>query len=109
MSWWISLVDSVTKEAVQVPRFEEGGAYAIGGQTEAAMDVTYNYSHIYNFGTLDAKVAGDVIPQLEAKINELGLVRGPDYWQPTQGNVGHALNVLLGWAKLYPSAVFEVN
>jgi len=32
-----------------------------------------------------------------------------DYWAPTPGNAGHAAAILLGWAKLYPDATFEVH
>jgi hypothetical protein len=30
-----------------------------------------------------------------------------DYWAETPGNAGHALNILLRWAKQFPDATFE--
>ena len=53
--------------------------------------------------------AADAIPLLENAVARLGTLRDEDYWQPTDGNAGAALAVLLGWARLHPDAVFHVS
>lgn len=36
-----------------------------------------------------------------------GAIRdGGAYWKPTEGNAGYALNILLGWARMHPEAVW---
>jgi hypothetical protein len=124
MSYSIYLKDKKTGETVIVPRFSEGGTVraevidgklAPGGQSEADMDITYNYWVFYhdtiskgkNIRFIYGKTGAQVIPILEKAIAKLGTVRDPDYWKPTRGNAGHALSVLLGWARLHPDAVFE--
>ncbi|KKK53646.1 hypothetical protein LCGC14_3092730, partial [marine sediment metagenome] len=58
---------------------------------------------------LDGKRASDVTTALEHAVRYLGTARSGDYWAATQGNAGYALNILLGWAKEYPEAVFKVS
>lgn len=53
------------------------------------------------------KRAKDVIPKLEVAVNQLGTSTDSDYWKATPGNAGHALNILLYWAKMHPNYVFE--
>ena len=107
MSWDISLCDE--NGCVEVERFTEGGTYAIGGSTDADLNVTYNYGKHFDFrDELHGKKAADVIPLLEAKVAELGTERDRDYWNPTPGNVGYTLALLLRWAQQYPDAVFDV-
>ena len=124
MSFSIYLKDKKTGKDAIVPRFSEGGTVqaevdADGrlvpcGQTVADMDITYNYSKFY-CDTIDkeqgirfiyGKTGSEVIPILEKAIAVLGTVRHADYWKPTPGNAGHALTVLLMWARLHPNAVF---
>ena len=101
---------------VEVPRHEDGGTYALGGTTEADLNVTYNYSkHYYRvlglpegFRSLNNMTAAEALPYLEKGVAELGTERSSDYWEPTEGNAGYALSILLGWAKLYPKAVFHM-
>lgn len=113
MSWWISLEDE-GGEAVTVERHAEGGTYAIGGVTEASLNVTYNYGRLFREAgchpdDLRGRVAGDVLPKLEGAVKYLGMKRDEDYWKATPGNAGYALSVLLEWAKQHPAAVFRVN
>lgn len=49
----------------------------------------------------------NVIPNLEIAIKQLGTDIDPDYWKATAGNAGHALSVLLCWAKMHSDCVFE--
>jgi hypothetical protein len=110
--------------AVKVERHAEGGTYAIGGTSEAEVSITYNYGkHIREAWPedpdpeasnvlgrmLDGKRAGDVIKTLERAVGQLGTDTDDDYWKPTPGNAGHMLNVLLGWARQHPEAVFKVS
>lgn len=101
---------------VEVENHEEGGTYVLGGETEAHLNITYNYSKVYylaveNFpGMIDffnGKKAADLLPVLEAAIKKLGITRYDDYWAPTPGNAGYALSLLIPWCKQYPDAVFE--
>lgn len=113
MSWWVSL-EKVGK-CVNVPCFSAGGTYAIGGDTRADLNITYNYSVHYGgvgekgLWSLDGMLAKDAIPILECVVQALGTVQDNDYWKSTPGNAGYALNVLLGWAHLRPDAVFCVR
>lgn len=103
-------------EIVSVANHEEGGTYAVGGSTDADLNITYNYSWFYydcfdkNAGLrwLNGKVAKDTIGRLERTVQELGTKQYTDYWAATPGNAGYALNILLNWAKEHPEATFEV-
>jgi len=94
----------------------EGGTIAIGGDNCASMNVTYNYGFFYyhfldkdlGIRWLYGKKAKDTVERLEAAIKILGTKKyEKDYWAPTPGNAGHALNVLLGWAKQHPEAIWQ--
>jgi hypothetical protein len=115
MSWYVMLYAG--EECVKVESHEEGGTYVLGGTDVADLNVTYNYSWFY-YRFLDAedglywlngKKAKDTIERLEKAVEELGTDQYQnDYWAPTHGNAGHALNILLVWAKQHPDAMWEV-
>lgn len=117
MSWDIYLRNG--DDLATVERHEDGGTYVVGGTTEAHLNVTWNYGEvIYRMGLFDGaglkeflhgKQAADVIPALEDAVKRLGTFRYRDYWAPTPGNTGYALNILLIWARQHPTAVFEVE
>ena len=110
MSYDVYLLKNKEGEPLKVPRFEEGGTYAVGGINEAHLNVTYNYSKLFSVSEeLDGKTAEDTIPILEKAVFKFGTVRTKDYWEPSPGNVGYACNILLGWARLYPDAIWEVS
>lgn len=100
---------------VQVERHQEGGTYALGGITEAELNITYNYSwFFYRFFDkekgirwLYGKQAKDTVERLEFAVKELGAIKYSDYWAPTPGNAGHALLILLGWANQHPKAIWQ--
>jgi len=102
-------------ETARVPLHSEGGTYALGGSYCAELNVTYNYGPILDahltggLRGLNGEFACHTIFELGNAVIALGVVRDPDYWACTEGNVGHALNVLLGWARLHPDAVWEVT
>lgn len=115
MSWSVSLKKG--DELMSVSRHSEGGTYVMGGSDVAELNVTYNYSRLFRtaFGgihfveVLDGKQAQEVISLLEQAIGHLGDEPDENYWAKTLGNAGHALAVLLGWARQHPQAVFTVH
>jgi len=134
MSYWVYLEDHTAKPwcsygtesvgeedscpvpcypSVAVDSHWDGGAYNVFGTGTAELNVTYNYSQFYSdFGGLKAlngKAAREVITPLEIAVKKLGTKRSSDYWAATQGNAGHVLNLLLGWARQWPDAVFRVS
>lgn len=114
MSYDVDLVDE-TGKIVEVKSHTEGGTYALGGSPDASLNITYNYAQVYglfdfSIRNLNGIKAKDWIEKLEWLVEKLGIRQyEPDYWAPTPGNAGHALNILLGWAKLHPQATFEVS
>ena len=114
MSYDVRLKDSEDK-TVKVEAHEEGGTYALGGTPTAELNVTYNYSKVLveiwdgeSLSLLNGKKASKVTKLLEDSVKVLGTEQDADYWKATEGNVGYALNILLGWAKQYPDSTFEV-
>ena len=118
MSYYISLMRE--GNVCQVNTHQEGGVIALGGSTDASINITYNYAFFfYNFldkrkgiRWLYGKTAQETIPRLEKAIGRLTGWLGDgvyeqDYWAPTFGNAKHALEVLLGWAKQNPHGVWE--
>lgn len=121
MSYDIELQDPVTKKTLQLdaPHHMRGGTYAMGGTTDARLNVTYNYApHFYR--TLGEGVAGreggirsiygmtgaESIPILEKAISELGDDIDDDYWKPTEGNAKRALTQLLALARMRSDGVW---
>ncbi len=114
MSYWIYLYDE-DEEPVSVREHEEGGTRVVGGSYQAELNVTYNYSELYHrhdfsLKHLHGRTGGSTISVLTRVVNALGTIKqSDDYWEPTRGNAGHTLNVLLSWARQYPDAVWEVH
>lgn len=86
-----------------------GGTYALGGTTEASLNITYNYGRFFRqvFGesgirSLYGKTARELIPILAKGIAELNVERNADYWAGTSGNAGAALLDLLTLAAMVP-------
>lgn len=126
MSWWVHLEDS-TGNDVLVDQHSEGGTQVLGGTRIAELNVTYNYSRLFMLAwphredfdvdpkastlaaMLDGKLAKDTIVSLESAVGRLGTRQHADYWADTTGNAGHALRILLKWAKLHPEAEWRVS
>ena len=99
----------------ELERHSEGGTYAIGGTTDAELNITYNYlAHYYK--ELDAekglrwlygKTGGETVERLEKAVAALGVTRDENYWNPTEGNAGFALSILAAWAKQHPKAIWS--
>lgn len=107
MSWWISLQEN--GEFCDVPLFEEGGTYALGGSCEADLNVTYNYGGLFNFRGLDGRTGAETQAELDDAVARLGTERDMNYWAATPGNAGVACALLASWARLYPDAVWHVS
>jgi len=98
MSWWIYLED-VNGERLDTQKLRsEGGVYRLCGQSEAELNVTYNYGCLFDFKSLNGMEAADAAPYLLHHIKKLGQNEDPDYWKPTQGNVRRALITLFEFA-----------
>jgi hypothetical protein len=108
MSYWIYLRNT-DGETVEVEPFEDGGTYAIGGTTQAEINVTYNYARHFDYRALHNHKAADTILALESIVKRLGTERDCDYWAPTPGNAGAACARLLAWAKQHPDAIWKVS
>lgn len=124
MGWSLSLdgVDA-NGDPIQVDSHEEGSTYAIGGTTEPDIDITYNYGGQFAsawpepldtdksslVSMLCGKTAGDTIASLRTAVERLGTERSGDYWEPTAGNAGYILSILLRWAEQHPTAKWRVS
>jgi len=96
MGYDISLVD-FDRYPVKVDRHCEGGYTIPGGNTDATISVTYNYSN-YFYSTIDGRSgirwlyghpASCCIGRLQNAIDILGTCKDDDYWESTPGNAGH--------------------
>lgn len=116
MSYDIDLVDPVSKKVLQLdsPHHMRGGTYALGGTTDASLNVTYNYSsHFYKhlgdggIRIIYGKTGAESIPLLQEAISKLGDDVSEDYWEPTEGNAKRALVQLLALARMRPDGVWD--
>ncbi len=116
MSYDIELTDPDTGDVLHLdePHQMRGGTYAIGGTTEARLNVTYNYgSHYYRvmgekgIRTIYGMTGRASIPVLEDAISKLGDDVDDDYWKPVEGNAKQALKHLLVLAKTKPDGVWS--
>lgn len=113
MGYDISLID-IWDNPVRVDRHYEGGYMLPGGNPEAMISITYNYSK-YFYETIDRELgirwlygrqAYECFHTLRSAIKILGTYKDDDYWESTPGNAGHILSVLLKWATDNPNATF---
>lgn len=119
MSYWVYLCEGdVDGEPFTMPEgHSEGGTYVMGGTDECCMNVTYNYNKQYTRvfdgaslrEAIHGKRASDLLPWLQSAVRSLGDARSGDYWDPSPGNAGHALAILVSWAEAHPDGVFRVS
>ena len=138
MSYDISLRDPVTKEIVHFdsPHQMTGGAFAVGGTTEAWLNITYNYAKWYRIDgvfldkgedhngirSIYGLSGAESIPILQHAIQALESMdkniteeeikdfenRGvTGYWIPTRENAIKPLYQLLAMAKMRPDAIWD--
>jgi hypothetical protein len=131
MSYDIYLTNPVTQEPLHLdePHHMRGGTYALGGTTEARLNVTYNYGKHFRrvfsdenveltqferlFGggetgirRLYGTTGAESIPVLEAAIKQLKDDVSENYWEATEGNAKQALLQLLALARMRPDGVW---
>ena len=138
MSYDITLTDPVTKETIRFDSAHDmrGGTYALGGTTEAWLNITYNYADWYYkpgvFGPTEEKSKGiraiyglsgaESIPVLQKAIAALQAMTedisdeernqceeqgATGYWMPTRENAIKPLYQLLAMAKMRPDGVWD--
>ena len=116
MSYDISLNDPVTKEVIKFnePHMIKGGTYAIGGSSEAWLNVTYNYADRFyrvmgenGIRSIYRKTGAESIPILKSAISKLGDDVNLDYWESTDGNAKKALCGLLAFAQMRPDGIWD--
>lgn len=116
MSYDLDLVDPITKSVLELdnPHQMKGGTYAIGGTTEASLNVTYNYApHFYRtmgdqgIRTIYGMTGADSIPLLDTAIRQLSDDVHDDYWKPTEGNAKRALIQLKMLASMRPDGIWQ--
>ena len=118
MSYDISLKEPVSGEVIQfdAPHQIRGGNYAIGGTTEAWLNITYNYGRHYRredvFGeegirTIYGMTGAESIPVLKKAIAALKDNVSENYWESTEGNAKKALYGLLAFAQMRPDGIWD--
>lgn len=139
MSYDIYIVDPETKDTIQFDESHDakGGTYAVGGTTEAWLNITYNYAKFF-YDTIDKeegirwlynKSVANTIPTLRDAIEKLDeqakdfvYVKPPDmkfgevvhksaneedYWASTPKNAADSLRNLVRLATLAPHGVWD--
>lgn len=138
MSYDISLRDPIRKETIHFDTLHQirGGTYAVGGTSEAWLNITYNYSRWYykegvfpdnredyrGIRSIYGLSGADSIPILENAIKtlenmdedlteeEIRRYEEHDikgYWLPTRENAIKPLYQLLAMAKMRPDAEWD--
>lgn len=117
MSYDIKLCDPISGDTIEFsrPHFLTGGTYAIGGTTEAWLNITYNYSpHFYRLidkengiRAIYGMTGAESIPLLQKAASELADDVCSNYWEPTEGNAKSALLKLIALAEMRPDGVWN--
>ena len=131
MSYDICLCDPVSGETLELdaPHQMKGGTYAMGGSSDAHLNVTYNYGPIFRrvladrpwregdsdhdidgvggIRTIYGMTGAESLMVLQDAINKLGDDADPDYWKPTEGNAKRALVQLRALALMRPDGVWR--
>ena len=121
MSYDIRLVEPVSGNTIEFDNKHEikGGTYAIGGTTEAWLNITYNYGKFYRevypkegIRCVYGKSGAESIPMLEHMIKTLQLSypeasTSSDYWDSCPGNALVPLHQLIAMAKFRPDGIWE--
>lgn len=116
MSYYICLLDE-NEEVIKLdkPKVMRMGTMQMDGETEAHINITYNYGQIFR-DTIDkdqgirwlyGKKAKDTIDALITAMTRLKNDFSEDYWEATEGNAKLALMNLLELAWMYPEGVWD--
>lgn len=121
MSYDIELVDPVTRERLTTPddsvHHIKGGTYALGGTSDMWLNVTWNYSKIFQkafqiddgINILEGKSGAEAIPMLTEAISRLADDVDADYWKATEGNAKRALHGVLALCRMRPDGIIEIR
>lgn len=116
MSYNINLREPVTEDTIVFDKKHQiiGGTYAIGGTSEAWLNITYNYSDYFykilgekGIRTIYGMTGAESIPILKDAISKLKDDVDPDYWKATEGNAKKALCGLLAFAQMRPDGIWD--
>lgn len=138
MSYDIYLTDPVTNDPLELDgaHHMRGGTYAMGGTTEAWLNITYNYADWYyrpgvfartkkaskGIRTIYGMTGAESIPVLKKAISKLENMDedisndkrqkceahgATGYWMPTRENAIKPLYQLLAMAQMRPDGVWE--
>ncbi len=116
MSYDLYIKDPATGETLRSAERHDiaGGTYAMGGTTEAHLNVTYNYGpHFYRvlgekgIREVYGMIAWSSVPVLKAAADKLTGERGADYWAATEGNAKAALLNMARLAEMFPDGVWD--
>lgn len=116
MSYDIRLKEPVGDKTIEFETTHciTGGMYAVGGTTEAWLNITWNYSeHYYRiFGEKGIRkiygmTGAESIPVIKEAMAKLGDDISPDYWESTEGNAKKALAGLLAFAQMRPDGIWD--
>lgn len=136
MSYDIYLKNPVTGDTLELdaPHHMRGGTYAVGGTTDAHLNVTYNYapqffrvfepldkpratapdwmhkrgddSQVRGVRTIYGLTGAESLPVLDRAIAALGDDVDADYWKATDGNAKRALVQLRALAAMRPDGLW---
>lgn len=116
MSYDICLKDPVTGDTLELdnPHQMQGGTFALGGTTEAHLNVTYNYSPQFRrvlgekgIRSIYGMSGAASLPALNNAIAQLADDVAPDYWAATDGNAKRALMQLRALAEMRPDGIWD--
>ena len=113
MSYDLSLVDSITKNTLEVDEKHhiKGGTYEVGGSNKLHINITYNYAEHFEkafnnkegIRSIYGKSGAESIPFIKEAISKLGDDVTDNYWDSTEGNTKEALLNILLLAKMAPN------
>ena len=116
MSYDIDLKDPITKETLEFDSAHQikGGTYAIGGTTEASLNITYNYANQFSkvlgdkgIRSIYGMTGAESIPVLKKAISRLKDDIDDDYWKSTEGNAKRSLLGLVALAEMRPDGIWD--
>jgi len=116
MSYDISLLDPVTRKTIEFDsrHMIAGGNRAIGGTTEAWINITYNYGKHFRrvlgedgIRTIYGRTGAESIPVLKDAIAKPGDDVSHDHYEATEGNAKRALTGLLAFAQMRPDGIWD--
>jgi hypothetical protein len=118
MSYDIAILDPFTREPLilDAPHHMRGGTYCADGETQAYLNITYNYGDHFRSALGDRGIrsiygmtGAESLPVLRDAAEKLGDDVDDDYWKPTEGNAKRALLQLAALAEMRPDGIWNVD